>query len=134
MNKTLGNWTLRVEMFQLTNRKLSLVCRSARRRGAMWMLVCCLRFVWLVALFYSRVVFVNSHCKNASAQLCCHGWFLMNLKGNANYFKESQMFCHWQFVDSVNSYTQILSKCWSILKYKLFSFLILLSFEMMNNN
>lgn len=58
------------------------------------MLVCYLRFVWCVALFYSRVALVNCHCKNASTHLWGNGCIIMNLKGNTNYFKDLQMFRH----------------------------------------
>lgn len=47
-------------------------------------------------LFYSCVVLVN---KKASVQLHGNNCSLMNLKGNANYFKDSQMFCvRWQWM------------------------------------
>lgn len=51
----------------------------------------CAAVVWRVALFYSHVAAVNCHCKNACTQLRRNGGALMDLRGNANYFKDSQM-------------------------------------------
>lgn len=70
-----------------------------------WMLACCLCFVWCVALFTVKWPF-NCHCKNALTQLWCNGCIVMNLKGNANYFKDSQMFL--SLTVNGNSCTQFL--------------------------
>lgn len=67
-----------------------LAARSARLRAAELepvcvrdaRLLCC--FVWLVVVLLTRTVKVPLP----------NGCILMTLEGNANYFKDLQMFCH----------------------------------------
>lgn len=68
-------------------------------------LACCLCFVWCVALFTVMWPF-NCHCRNALTQLGCNGCIVVNLKGNANYFKDSQTFL--SLTVNGNSCTQFL--------------------------